>query len=307
MKRTIGLITAVALSGAAFAQDVKVGGYIDGGFNWTKDRTSPSESQFTTNDLALTISGNSGGSFGFIEVAPALGTILAATQYYGGHKYDGGLSWKVGAFNGLLGSEDNESVNRFFVHEGMVSGAFFSTYGGLHVGYAASDSLNVDLVVGNGIDSTTGFPAAGLAETMWALKLSTKMDDVSAYVGTEIQAVNGETGYKVDFGAHAKMGQMHAGAEVAMVKPAVANADSGFGVGVHAGYDVVENTQLLARFDWGNSNFAGTANSKYELTVGPTFKLSDAFNVRAHWTMASSGVDNVDASQSLDVMGVYKF
>jgi hypothetical protein len=313
MKRKIGLLTAVALSGAAYAQDVKVGGYVDGGFNWTKDGAP--ETSFVTNDWALTLSGNSGGSFAFVEVSnsPLIPGALAATQFYGGHKYDNGFSWKVGAFNGLLGSEDNESVNRAFIHEGLVSGVFYATYGGLHLGYAASDSLNVDLVIGNG-EGTFG-PTPGLDPTMWALKVSTKMDDVTAYAGTEVQkgssakagsGTDGETGYKIDVGASAKMGELHAGAEVAMVKAAVANADSGFGFGVHAGYDAMENVALWARFDWGNKTFVGGAESGYSLTVGPTFKMSDAFNLRAQWTMAKAGT-GADAAQMIDVMGVYKF
>lgn len=298
MKRTIGLLTAVALSGAAYAQDVKVGGYIDGGLNWTKD-ADPSTA-FALNQLAGTISGTSGGSFGFLELSGTSAGV-GATQYWGGHKYDGGLSWKVGLFNGLLGSEDNESPNRFFVHEGMVSGAFLSTYAGLHVAYAASDTLNLDLFIGNGQADAGGgvlLPTAGLNDASYAVKVSTKMDDVSAYVGAEVYSIADESGYNIDVGAHFKSGQLHAGAEVAMTKAAVANADSGFGFAVHAGYDVVENTQLLARFDWGNENFSAT---DYELTVGPTFKMSDAFNLRAHWSMDS------DEAQGIDVMGVYKF
>jgi hypothetical protein len=311
MKRTIGLVTAVALSGAAYAQDVKVSGYADGGWSWTKAAGADATHGVGWNDGAIALGGTSGGSFGnlelkFIDTAAVIaGTNTISlfqpmiTQANAGFKYDNGFWWKVGAFSGFLGAEDNNSNKRYFASEGRVSSKFFNYYKGIALGYSVSDSLTLEVAYANDMVGTT--PGKVMDSPLMAVKLSTKMDDVNAYAGAEFFKANDESGYNVDVGAHAKMGEMHLGAEVGMSKAATAGADSGFAFGAHVGYDLMEGTQLLARFDWANENY----NDGYDLTVGPSFKMSDALTTRVHYTMSKNGA--ADAGHNIAVQGVYNF
>ncbi len=309
MKRTIGLVTAVALSGAAYAQDVKVGGYADGGWMWQKDGVTAfgtsDESAFYFNEGSATLDATSGNTTAHVRlllspygVPAGSGNSVHFSRYQLSTKYDNGFSWRAGLVDGLLGAESQYSNQRYFSERSVVSSAFKAAYAGIVMGYSMGDSLNFEFAVAN--DSTEN--NLYIHDPLIGLKLTSNMGDITAFAGAEFQKDAGETGYAIDVGAHAKMGNMHFGAELAMTKAAVANADSGFGFGIHGGFEVMEGTEILARFDWGNENFAVDG---YDLTFGPSFKMTDAMVVRAHYTMSKRG--DADAGHMASINSVFTF
>lgn len=295
MKKTLGIMSVLALAGVAHAE-VNVAGYVDAGYDWQKD--GGTANAFLYREGGVWLSGNSGATSFLLDLG-VRGTAATATmeQGYVSHKFDNGFSWSLGKFDSIIGMESNDSVNNKFVHTGVLSdliGDYAGAYHtGLLFGYDLSDALALNLVVANGTgDAST---------TDIGFKVGTKMDGLNAYVAGLFTNAAGETGYTVDFGATTAVSGLDLGAELVLVKPAAANAESGLGFGVEAGTEVAAATKLNAGFEWTNEN----AGDHMEFRVGPNHALSEALNLKLDYTFGKTG--EADAEHGIALAGVYKF
>jgi hypothetical protein len=297
MNKAIGLVAVAMASSAAFAQEVKVGGYLDTQYNWS-NAAGGGEGAFAFNEGAVHFSGTSGMTDFLVDMHFDT-TMARVAQAYAGTKYDNGFSWKMGKFDGILGLEGNESVNNDLISQGLMFNLTSSYFQGLHVGYELSDSLGVSFVVSN----NAGESMVDSASPLMAVKVESKSEGMTAYVGGEFGNIADELNYVIDLGATTSMSGFDLGLQVAMQK--IGGGDTGFGFGLHAGMEVSETLGAFARFDWLNENVLGFA--AWELAAGPTFALSDALNFKANWTMLSLDIEGADTAQGIDLAAIYKF
>jgi len=309
MKKTLGILSALAVSGAAYA-DVNVSGYVDAGYDWS-NKAAGNDSAFMYHEGGVWFTGNT-GSTSFVLDVELRGTADAAVgQGYVSQKYDNGFSWSLGKFDGILGHESNDSVNNAFVHTGLLKGLANgtpNTHTGLLLGYDLSDALKLEFIVANGTDSKAGadqkFDYPGLG-----FKISSKMDGLNAYVGGHFASDNGENGYVIDIGASTAVGAIDLGAELLLMKAAVADGESGLGFGIHGGTEVAEGTKLNVGFEWENGKSTGvdTEVTTMELRAGPSWMLSEALTLKSDYTFEKSSADGAKAHHEVAVAGVYKF
>jgi hypothetical protein len=296
MNKAIGLVAVAMASSAALAQEVKVGGYLDTQYGWS-NKAAGGVSGFGFNEGSVHFSGTAGMTDFFLDIGYSVDA-LTAEQAVVGVKYDNGFNWRMGRFDGVLGLEGNESVGNDLISQGLINALTMSTYQGLHVGYALSDSLAAHVVIGN----NNGEVMEDSASPLMAVKVESKSEGLNAYVGGEFMNVNDELNYTIDLGVTTDMGGFDLGGEFALVK--VGGADSGFGFGLHAGMEVSETLGVNARFDWVNENVFGL--SAWELALGPTFALSDALDMKLNYTMLS--IDGAeDTPSAIELAAIYKF
>ncbi|MEO5668534.1 MAG: outer membrane beta-barrel protein [Bdellovibrionota bacterium] len=310
MKKTLGILSALALTGVAHA-DVNVSGYVDAGYDWTNNAAG-NVSAFSYNEGGVWFSGNTGATSFLLDVGVRGPTGTAVVeQGYVSQKHDNGFSWSLGKFDGLLGHESNDSVNNAFVHTGLLYNFTPTNHTGLLLGYDLSDALKLQLVVANGIN-TKGAGGREFDYPTLGFKVSSKMDGLNAYVGGNFQSQGDENGYQIDIGADSTVGSIDVGAELLLLKAAVKDAESGLGFGIHGSSQIAEATKLNVGFEWENGKSSGvdTKVSTMELRVGPSFALSEALNLKADYTFAKASGDNATgakAMQGVAVAGVYKF
>lgn len=302
MKKTFGFLSAIALSGTAYA-DVNVSGYVDAGYGWSND-VAGGTNAFAFNEGGVWFTGESGSSSFVLDIG-ASATAVAVQQAYVSNKYDSGFSWGLGLWDTQLGSESNDSVNNHFINTGLLSSVLPVTETGLLLGYDLSDMLGLQFWAVNA--GTTN----DLDNAKFGFKLATKMDGMNARVGAEFASVSGETGYLVDVGADTTFGAIHAGAQFVLAKAAVANADSGIGFGIEAGTELAEAITFDVGFEWANENLGYKVNGVVVpatgmlFRAGPRFAMSEALTLKADWTMTK--VEDVDAGQAIELAGIYKF
>ena len=324
MKKTLGILSALAMSGTAFA-DVNVSGYVDAGYGWS-NKAAGDANAFSFNEGGVWFTGNSGGSGFVLDVGVGNGYSLdvdsdgenegfgsvEVQQAYITHKYDNGFSWGLGMWDSQLGSESNDSVNRHFLKTGLLDDLLPATETGALFGYDLSDTLALHLWVVNGSDTKDiNYPALGF-------KLSSKMDGMNARVGAQFVngvvedasgkfSSNSETGYMIDVGADTKMGDIHVAAQLVLVKAAVKDGESGLGFGVEGGTAIGEGATFDLGVEWenGKSDGTDTKTTTLELRAGPRFALSEALTVKADYTMKKA--KDVDATHAIDLAGIYKF
>lgn len=275
---SIGLLGAIALSGSAYA-DVNVGGFVDAGYRWTKDAT-PSSS-WGVNDGAVHLTGNS-GSTGYLVDLGFSATNTWADQAFVTNKYDSGFNWRVGMFDSILGHENQDSNTYSFSNQSHIGSWFSSFHTGALLGYDLSDMLSLSVLVANGTTGNNGNNTSGntdgFAYPQFGFRLDSKSDGMGFWVAGIFESEGGESGYTFDLGATSEMGGMDLGLELAMMKPAVANADSGMIVSVDVAKDVSETMGFGARFEWDNGKTrTGTDPGEAAMffDVGPNFQLSE--------------------------------
>lgn len=319
MKKTLGILSALAISGSAFA-DVNVSGYLDAGYSWS-NKAAGGHNAFSFNEGGVWFTGKAGGSsfVADLDVGNA-----AFEQAYVSHKYDNGFSWSLGVWDTQLGAEANDSVNRQFLKTGLLWSLLPETETGLSMGYDLSEALGLQLwVVNDTTSNSIKYPVLGF-------KLSSKMDGMNARVGAQFftkvdevtsssgvsYAANGETGYLIDVGADSKFGDIHVAANLLLKKDADKNAKSGLGFGVEGGAKLAEGTSFDVGVEWVNDK-AGKLNkaetdpvSVIELRAGPRFEMSDALTIKADYTFKKNGGDNAKndkAEHEVGLAGIYKF
>lgn len=307
MKKTLGILSALALTGVAHAE-VNVSGYVDAGYAWS-NKAAGNASAFKFNEGGVWFSGNSGSTSFMLDVDAAAGDL---EQAYVSNKLDNGFSWSLGVFDGILGSESNDSVNNKFNHQGLLFDFVPSQHTGLLLGYDLSDALSLQVIVANGVN-TKGAAGNQFDYPELGFKITSKLDGLTAYVGGDFASQGDENGYVIDIGASTEVGAIEVGAELVLIKAAVAEAESGMGFGIHGGTEIAEGTKFNLGFEWENGKASGvdTKISKMELRAGPTWALSEALNLKADYTFVKLSGDNVadgtKAQQSVLIAGVYKF
>ena len=322
MKKTLGILSALALTGVAHAE-VNVSGYVDAGYGWS-NKAAGNASAFNYNEGGVWFTGNTGSTSFLLDVgvdgvdnSTTISGVAVVEQAYVSNKYDNGFSWSFGAFDGILGHESNDSVNNAFNHTGLLFDFVPSTHAGVLLGYDLSDALKLQFIVANG-DNTKATAANKFDYPELGFKLSSKMDGLTAYVGGDFQSEGDENGYVIDIGAMTSVGAMEVGAELVLVKAAVKDGESGMGFGIHGGTEIMEGTKFNVGFEWenGKSTGADTKVTAMELRAGPTWALSEALNLKADYTFTKNSGEDADllaASKSSDaqhgirVAGVYKF
>lgn len=310
MKKTLGILSALALTGVAHAE-VNVSGYVDAGYGWTS-KSAGNKSAFNYNEGGVWFTGNTGSTSFLLDVGVDAGS-TAVEQAYVTNKYDNGFSWSLGGFDGILGHESNDSVNNAFNHKGLLYNFVPSSHTGLLLGYDLSDALKLQFIVANGANAK----GAGGKEFDYpelGFKLSSKMDGLTAYVGGDFESQGDENGYVIDIGASTSVGAMEVGAELVLIKAAAKDAESGMGFGVHGGTEVAEGTKLNVGFEWENGKSTGgkkvtgsEPTNNMELRAGPTWALSEAMNLKADYTYSKNSADGAKAKHGIAVAGVYKF
>ncbi len=303
MKKTIGLLSAIALSSSAYA-DVNVGGFVDAGFQWTKD-ASPS-SMWGFRDGAVHFTGNSGSTSYLVDLGYNTGNVWA-DQAAVSNKYDSGFNWTVGKVDRILGGEGNDSNTWMFSSQGHISSLWNgSSHTGLVLGYDLSDMMGLKVLVANG--QNTGdfeYPEFGF-------RLDSKSDGMNFWLGGTFEGVGGESGYNFDLGATSKMGSMDLGLEVAMIKAAVADGESGLAFSVHGSTEVSETMGFGARVEWDNGKASGadTMTTQLDVTVGPSFQLSENSSAKLDYTLTKFSGDVgslIDTQHSVGLAVVHNF
>lgn len=310
IKKTLGMMTVVAMSGSAFA-DVNVSGYADAGYNWS-NRAAGNESNFAFNEGGIWFTGNSGATAFVLDVG-VRNMAANVEQGYVSHKFDNGFSWSLGLMDAIVGVESSDSVNNPFVNTGILYDLTNSYETGLLLGYDLSDALKAEVLVANG-DNSKAMAGAEFDYPALGFRLTSKMDGLSAHVAGRFASDGDENGYAIDIGATTAFGAFHVGAELLLLKAAVANSESGIGFGLHLGTEVAEATKLNVGFEWENGS--GSEVSHMELRAGPTWALSEALALKADYTYSMYSGDAAklaaksktdDAMHGIAVAGVYKF
>lgn len=316
--------TALLLAGSvASAEGVKVGGYVNAGWGWSKVGDADATSGFKVSDGAVFLSAsgdmaevfvdlpfmNSGTSNGFSFASN--GTSASHAQAYVGHKMENGLSWKLGQFDSFYGYQKNDSVDWRFAADSIIRQALPTTHTGLLLGYSVSDAMGFKVLFANAADQ--GTRTAAFPKYDMGLGMNMKMDAMTLDVGFLMSGPSdGNSNMLVDVVLGTKVSNMNLSADVVYGKMTDIDADMGFGV--EAGMDVSETMAAGARVEWLKDNTgADDATTKLAFVVGPQFKLTNALTVRADFSMVKStatvaGTDG-DAvnTTAINVAGVYKF
>jgi hypothetical protein len=297
MKKTIGILSAVALSSAAYA-DVNVGGYVDAGYSWVKDGSNA----FGVNGAALHVGGTSGTTGFLVDYNVATSNL---DQAYVSNKYDSGFGWRLGQFDRILGLEGTDSTTSKFASAAGVSnglGLTVNTHTGLLLSYDLSDALGLHIVVANG--DTTGsvdYPGMGF-------RLDSKMDGLNAFVGGQFEGHTGNTAYDLNLGATSSFGDIGLGVELLMSSTGVDDTASGLAFGLHADYAVGE-MGVHARLTWNNNKLgqpsAASPDATMNLALGVSQAMSEALTFRASYFLSDLSGDPKE--HAVGLAGVYQF
>jgi len=280
--KKIGLMSAVLVSGAAFAADgIKLGGFADVGFAWTKD--ADPATRFAAPEGAFYFGKTMGAGEVMVDVpfASIISDDLSNMQAHVSWKYDNGFWWKMGRFDGLYGAEAMDSWDRFFSHAGLLSDATPTAHLGLNLGYKASDSLNVHFLIANA-GLVAALPAG--AKYDFGFKVESMSDAFNVALGAIFQAAagTGDYGYLLNVVGSSKMGQLGTTIEL------VYNKAKDLGVGAHFDYAMSEDTDLGASVEFMKPD---VGDSTTELRVGPKFNMTKDFNVRVALGMKFGAVE----------------
>ena len=301
MKRKLGVMSFMVLSGAAFAADegIKVGGFVDAQFQWSKNKTTkpakvanPATNRFLVNDGAIYVGKTWGNGAEVLVDLPfsSVGTTTAITpglskgQAFAKWQYENGFQWKMGQFDGLYGLEAQDTKDVVFSDQGLLYGYTPETHVGLDVGYAMSEMLNIHFLVADKQD-TSNMPNSS---PDLGVKVETKMDAATAGVGALFfpgrNAAGGSTGkrgYLVSATAGTKMAGVAADLELLFKKLGLgANEKTRWGAGLHLGYMVNEEVNFAARVEYTKLDKA----KDMEVTVGPQYWMAKDFGIKLDYT-----------------------
>lgn len=304
MKKTIGFLSAIALSSAAYADNhgVSVDGFFDGGMVWTKDG-SPA-AQLTINDWAFHLKARNDKTSVMLDFGAmgATNTQVHLDQATINTKYDNGFNWTIGLFDRFLGYEGRDSNTWTFAQSSLISNVWANqAHGGLLFGYDLSEMLGLHILVANGGQSGNfDYPQFGF-------KLDSDMDGMGFGVGGVFESVGGELGYDMGVTLTSEMGSIGLAAEVAFTKAAGAE-NSGLAFGLTGTGSISEGTGFGARVEWGNeyAQIGGNASKALAVTVGPNFTMSEAGSVYVDYTLVNES-DLESTSHGVSIAYVHSF
>ena len=326
MKRnfgTIGVMGAMLLGSAAFAADgLKVGGYVDAGYDWAKSKvtvgstetTMPTVNTFSFHEAALSVSKDMGAGgahvllpFNYGSGAGAQTVAFNATnaEAFVSWKYDNGFSWKLGQFASIYGFEGKDSVDHRFTSNGLLFAALPATHAGWLGSYAVSDMLVAHFLVANPTGQAE--MAAGAGNPNLGFRLDAKMDAFHASVSGLFghAAKSGKNDWTFDVIGGTKAGAATIDAEVVFMN------DSKYGFLGQVGFGVNDTTNVAAKIEY-QVPVKDKSASNMLLAVGPEFAMSSDLSVKADFNWASdkitmSGTEVKASGYGLSASAVYKF
>jgi hypothetical protein len=302
MKR-FGILSAILVTGAAQAADgLKVGGHVDAQYNWAKGGTNT----FAIHEGSLMLQKTLGMGEAVLDLAVGSNGVSGlyvgtgpASQAYVSWKYENGFSWKLGQWHSIYGYESVHSTDIRFSGHGLLYDAVPVSHVGLYAGYDFSDMLGLGLVVANPADAavmTAGNPDFGA-------KISTKMDTLKASVGALFSrdAATNAKSFLLDVVAGTAMDKLSV--DVNFVFAKVTGGSSAFGIGGILGYGLTDVIDAGARAEY--TKDLGTVGKVFALTVGPQFKMSSDFTLKADYTLNKP--TGGTAGHAIAVAAVHKF
>lgn len=322
MKKTIGLLSAVALSSAAYAHNhVHFNGGVEAGFTWLNDDgNGDATMNFGVLEAIMSATGTSGNTHGHIDYNVQTNNV---TQAYVGAGYDGGLSWKLGQFNRILGFDPVYRTQAYYSISNASQGFARGEHTGLLLSYDLSDALAVHFLVDHANDVGTN-----LSDDLGiGFKVESKSDNMEVYAGVVFDSVEDEdSAWDADLGLKTRMGNIGLGVNVALYGH---GEDMGMAFGVAGMMPLSESQTLFGRIEWDNTGagsdevaaarnagFLPAGNGKLEewsrlqVSAGLVTKMSDAFSVRTGVSFATFMGDNAEDTDSkfgVGLSGVYRF
>jgi hypothetical protein len=323
------LLSSVVLSaGISQAADLKVGGFVDGQYQWDNKGLT---NTFKIQDGALQLAQHVDNA-GFVLDLPfhtnagSMGLFVGTdqAQAFVDVRYDNGGRWKLGQFDSIYGFESNRTVDLFFTRQGQLHNALPKTFDGLLLGYDASKELGINLMVANPADA----PFMAKQNPALGAQVTYKSDMGRAAVGYEMNkdSAANATSSLIDVVVGGNFGALAVDLEGDVQK--TLSYDSGKGLLANVIYSVDDKLGLGVRGEYfKNWNVAdasgaqvtfpaiGTAapsavNKGMDVTVGPSYAMSKNLRVRADYTFTSiTAVENTDAvkAHAAAVSAVYKF
>jgi hypothetical protein len=298
--KKIGMMSALLAGGAAFAADgIKMGGFVDAGWNWVKDGNSG----FAMNEGAFYFGKTMGMGEVMVDMpltltdSPGPNFLLAGlnkAQAYITWKYDSGFNWKVGQFDYVLGFEAADSADRLMASSGIVSSLFGAVHLGTTIGYNLSDSMGFNLLFANESRANDD------SKYNSGLTFNMSSDDFRFNTGF---ILNNDDSWIFDLNAGTKFGSIDVDFEAAFASTGVEGADMTMGYLVQANFEMNESMGLGLR---GELVKVGDL-STIAFAFGPHFMMSKDLTVRADFNYTKVNTDGVDAGMGLMLSAVHKF
>lgn len=316
MKLKLSLMSgALLLSGAVGAAEgegLKVGGFVDAQYSWTK-QTGPDASTFALHEGALYLGKTMGSGEVMVDIPFKAGTGNAVVlgedkaQAFVSWKYENGFAWKMGQFDSLYGYEAADSVDSSFTSRGKLAGIMPVTHTGLQMSYEMSDLLGLHLLVANAYNN--GAQTAGKSPD-FGFKLASKFDTFNASVGGLFFSEAGQKGYLIDIIAGTKfMDKIKADINVSFDKlrdstGLAVGTESRLGTSLTLGYMMMEKLNVATRVDYlkvGTTKGLGWA-------VGPQWELNQDASVKVNYILTRDDVaGTVTTEHKVAVAAVHKF
>lgn len=310
--------------GSIASAQTKVGGYVAPMFTWGSSKTSKTNT-FQLPEGAVYFSHSMDMAQVMVDI-PFSATSTAnnnlsiggdRAQAYVAHKWEMGLSWRLGQFDTMYGYASNDLVDQSFAaRSGLTNGMIPTTHTGLLFNYAFSDMLGLNVVVANPMNKSyreVAEKADGTADADnttkydMGLQVTSNVDMFKFAVGWLMhrgtKAVGNSNMFDVVVGT--SMGDLKFDADLVYSKAKDVDADMGFGLqGIFAVNDMAS---AGARIEWMKTG--ATDTKMLGLTVGPQFALSKALNLRVDYTMGNSKTGSATSSTShtINLAGVYRF
>lgn len=311
--------------GSIASAQTKVGGYVAPMFSWGSSKTSKTNT-FQVPEGAVYFSHSMDMAQVMVDI-PFSATSSTSNnlsiggdraQAYIAHKWEMGLSWRLGQFDGIYGYLNNDLVDQAFAsRSGLRDSTLMpKTHTGLLFNYAFSDMLGLNVVFANPMNMSSR-PVAVKADGSADSDSTTKYD-MGLQVTSNVDAFKFGVGWLMHRGTKAvgnsnmfdvtagtAMGDLKLDADLVFSKAKDVDADMGFGVqGIFA---INEMASAGARVEW--VKFGATDTKMLGLTVGPQFALSKALNLRVDYTMGNSKVGSGTSSttHAINLAGVYRF
>lgn len=302
-RNAVAVLCGLTLAAPAFAADAgggfKLGGFADGRFAWNS--ATSNTSGFSVADGAVRMSHEMGGSsfavdLPFFTAGAGNNTFSVGTtkaQAYVQHKYDGGIWWKLGQFDSVLGVDGNDTDEFFFTSASLMDQNIDlqMTHTGLMAGWAGS-GFGFNVMIANlrnlGNNSTQqGLDLLG--------QLTFGQGNITGKVGFMFNFQGATNGHLLDASLGFKSGELMADVGFMMLLGKTGTTNWGFNVAPV--YQASDKLGIGARFSMTNVNSA----SSFDIAAGPRYSFTKNLDGRLMWNMLSAGT----TTQNIVASGVY--
>jgi len=226
-------------------------------------------------------------------------------QAFFSHTYSNGAGWRMGQFDGIFGLERNDTVDNFFVNQGVLY-AFTQprTNTGIEGSYKITDSIKVQAYV----SGTNNLGAAELGlHPEFGAKASLS-GAINIGLGGWFRTVNADTSAMyLNLTADTKLAGIDLGVEGAYQKAGDADAKMSFGV--MGNTDIMDKLAAGIRAQYLMDQLAA-GSSQMEATAGVRYQMDKNLNLKANYVFSSTtAADGADAvsDHAGQVAAVYGF